>query len=150
MTRWLAHGVDPRCADFLFGCVSSPPVNGLAENIGFTRAPQLGGADNLWIMHDDGSGQSQLHLGADGNSSLTWSPDGNYIAFESVRDGNLEIYTARIIEQRRRHVFCSGHSTKDHQLLRTIHLQHGRLIAHCLRFRPTESTRIPTTFINSI
>jgi Tol biopolymer transport system component len=38
-----------------------------------------------------------LNLGADGNSSLTWSPDGNDIAFESVRDGNLEIYTARMV-----------------------------------------------------
>ena len=26
--------------------------------------------------------------------------------------------------------------------LRTIHFQHGRMIAHCLRFRPTEPTRI--------
>jgi WD40 repeat protein len=97
MTRWLAHGIGLAVMIFLFGCVSSPPRMA-AEDIGFTRAPQLGGADNLWIMHHDGSGQSQLHLGADGNSSLTWSPDGNYIAFESVRDGNLEIYTARVID----------------------------------------------------
>lgn len=97
MTRWLAHGIALAVMIFLFGCVSSPPRMA-AEDIGFTRAPQLGGADNLWIMHHDGSGQSQLHVGADGNSSLTWSPDGNYIAFESVRDGNLEIYTARVID----------------------------------------------------
>jgi Tol biopolymer transport system component len=97
MTRWLAHGGTLAVMIFLSGCQSSPTVNWANEKIGFTRAPQLGGTDTLWIMSGDGSGQAQLNLGADGNSSLTWSPDGNYIAFESVRDGNLEIYTARII-----------------------------------------------------
>jgi TolB protein len=97
MTRWLAHGGTFAVMVFLFGCLSSPTVNWAREKIGFTRAPQLGGTDTLWIMNGDGSGQSQLNLGADGNSSLTWSPDGNYIAFESVRDGNHEIYTAQII-----------------------------------------------------
>jgi TolB protein len=52
------------------------------------------------MMKDDGSDQFALTLGADGNRSMTWSPDGKYIAFESVRDGNLEIYTARILEHR--------------------------------------------------
>lgn len=84
----------------LFGCQSSPTPNWASETIGFTRAPQPGGADNLWIMKGEGSAQSPLHLGADGNRSLTWSPDGNSIAFESVRDGNLELYTARIIDNR--------------------------------------------------
>ena len=96
MTRRLANGITLAVMVSLVGCVSTPKR--AAEDIGFTRAPQLGGIDNLWIMHHDGSGQSQLHLGADGNSSLTWSPDSNYIAFESVRDGNLEIYTAQVID----------------------------------------------------
>jgi Tol biopolymer transport system component len=95
MTRWLAHGITFAMIA-LVGCVSSPPRMP-GEDIGFTRTPQLGGTDNLWIMHHDGSGQTLLDLGADGNSSLTWSPDGQYIAFESGRDGNLEIYTARVI-----------------------------------------------------
>lgn len=97
MTRWLAHGVTFAVMIFLSGCLSTPTVNWASEKIGFTRAPQLGGTDTLWIMNGDGSGQSPLNLAGNGNSSLTWSPDGNYIAFESVRDGNLEIYTARII-----------------------------------------------------
>ena len=98
MMRWLAHGLTLAAMMSLIGCVSSPPRKA-AEDIGFTRAPQLGGTENLWMMHHDGSGQSELALGADGNSFLTWSPDGHDIAFESVRDGNLEIYTARVIDK---------------------------------------------------
>jgi Tol biopolymer transport system component len=97
MMRWLAHGGILAVMVFLSGCLSSPTVNWAQEKIGFTRAPQLGETETLWVMNGDGSGQSQLSLGADGNSALTWSPDGNYIAFESVRDGNHEIYTAQVI-----------------------------------------------------
>src|SRR6476469_2437126 len=97
MLRWLTHGVILAVLMSIFGCVSSPTINWTNEKIGFTRTPQLGGTDSLWIMNGDGSGQAQLDVGADGNSSLTWSPDGNSIAFESVRDGHIELYTARII-----------------------------------------------------
>ena len=97
MMRWLAHGVTLAVLMSILGCVSSPTINWASEKIGFARAPQLGGTEALWIMNGDGSGQSQLKLGADGNTSLAWSPDGNFIAFESVRDGHIELYTARII-----------------------------------------------------
>jgi len=99
MTRWLAHGVMLTVLIPLFACVSSPTVNWASETIGFSRATQVGGTENLWIMRGDGSGLSPLNLGADGNSAMTWSPDGNYIAFESLRDGNREIYTARILDK---------------------------------------------------
>lgn len=99
MTRWLPHGVILTLLIPLSGCVSSPTVNWARETIGFTRAPQLGASDNLWIMRGDGSGQSALNLGAEGNRAMSWSPDGGYIAFESMRDGNLEIYTARIVDK---------------------------------------------------
>jgi Tol biopolymer transport system component len=98
MTFGLAHSVTLVVMISFVGCQSSPTPNWASERIGFTRAPQPGGGESLWIMKGDGSAQSPLNLGAEGNSSLTWSPDGNYIAFESIRDGNLEIYTARIIE----------------------------------------------------
>lgn len=96
MKRWLAHSIALAVMFSLVGCVSTPRK--APETIGFTRAPQVGGTGTLWIMKDDGSGQSPLNLGAEGNNFLTWSPDGNTIAFESIRDGNLEIYTARIID----------------------------------------------------
>jgi Tol biopolymer transport system component len=93
--RWLAPVVTLAVCISIFGCVSTPQKP--RETLAFTRAPQRGGTDTVWIMKDDGSGQAQLDLGADGNRSITWSPDGNDIAFESVRDGNPEIYTARLI-----------------------------------------------------
>src|SRR5262249_20894879 len=98
MMGWLAQGLILTVVFSLMGCPSTPTAKWANERIGFTRAPQLGGTDQLWIMNGNGSGQSQLDLGAYRNSSLTWSPDGNYIAFESTRDGNLEIYTARIVD----------------------------------------------------
>ena len=96
MTPWLPLGGAMTVFVSLVGCQSSPTTNWTAETIGFTRAPQFGGTDQLWIMNGDGSGQSQLSVDGDGNRSLTWSPDGNSIAFESVRDDNPEIYTARM------------------------------------------------------
>ena len=92
----MAHSIALAGIVSFWGCISTP--HKAPETIGFSRAPQVGGADTLWIMKDDGSGQSPLSLGAEGNSFLTWSPDGTLIAFESVRDGNLEIYTARILD----------------------------------------------------
>jgi Tol biopolymer transport system component len=96
MRRWLADGVTLAVVISLCGCASTPQK--APETVGFSRASQVGGTDTLWIMKDDGSGQSQLHLGADGNRAMTWAPDGQYVAFESARDGNSEIYTARIID----------------------------------------------------
>ena len=95
--RWAAHGAILAALMSILGCVSSPTVNWASEKIGFTRASQVGETDTLWIMNGDGTGQSQLSLGADGNRALTWSPDGNSIAFESVRDGRIELFTARMI-----------------------------------------------------
>jgi TolB protein len=96
MMRWVAHGVILAALMSIVGCVSSPTVNWASEKIGFTRAPQLGGTETLWIMNGDGTGQSQLNLGTDGHRALTWSPDGNSIAFESVPDDHIELYTARV------------------------------------------------------
>jgi Tol biopolymer transport system component len=97
MMHWVANGVILAALTSIVGCVSSPTVNWASEKIGFTRAPQLGGTETLWIMNGDGTGQSQLNVGAEGHRSLTWSPDGHSIAFESVRDDHIELYTARVV-----------------------------------------------------
>ncbi|HKR78711.1 MAG TPA: hypothetical protein VJR69_03315, partial [Nitrospira sp.] len=98
MTRRLRYGIVLVLGMSLMACISTPAQP--PQTIGFTRAASVSGTDSLWVMKDDGSQQMPLDLGADGNRSMTWSPDGNSIAFESVRDGNLEIYTARILEHR--------------------------------------------------
>ena len=99
MSRWLTHGVTLAMLMTCTGCQSSPTIQWASEKIGFTRASQLGGTETLWIMNGDGSSQSPLELGPEGNRALTWSPDGHDVAFESVRDGNSEIYTARVIDK---------------------------------------------------
>ena len=44
------------------------------------------------VANGDGSEPVQISDHALGNSYPTWSPDGSHIAFESDRDGDLEIF----------------------------------------------------------
>lgn len=50
----------------------------------------------IFIMNHDGSGLSNLTNNSFSDTQPTWSPDNNYIAFTSTRDGNNEIYTMDI------------------------------------------------------
>jgi dipeptidyl aminopeptidase/acylaminoacyl peptidase len=98
LMRRLGYGICLVLGMSLMGCISTPAQP--PQTIGFTRAAHVTGTESLWVMKDDGSEQVPLNVGDDGNRSMTWSPDGNSIAFESLRDGNLEIYTARILDNR--------------------------------------------------
>jgi len=148
MTRWLAHSVILAVVMSMIGCVSTPQPP--PQTLGFTRASQVEGSETVWIMEDDGSDPLPLDLGADGNRSVTWSPDGNDIAFVSVRDGNAERSTRRdffplAMVALLRRTFNEGRIPRL-----TTDFPHGLRIAPCLRLRPTEPTRTPLTSISSI
>ena len=52
----------------------------------------------LWVMNADGGDSIRLAtsiaVDSELNTTLAWSPDGEHIAYSSVRDGNAEIYKA--------------------------------------------------------
>jgi Tol biopolymer transport system component len=50
---------------------------------------------DIWVMNVDGSNKENItNAGGEGfNHNAAWSPNGTKIAFNSMRDGNLEIYS---------------------------------------------------------
>jgi TolB protein len=70
-----------------------PAVSADGRKIAFTRN------DDLWVMNFDGSGQTRLTFGRQTpifccSNEVSWSPDGNKIAFASgeLSPGNYDIY----------------------------------------------------------
>jgi len=59
----------------------SPAWSPDGRKIAFTRYKE--GKPNIWVMNADGSGQIQLTT--KGGNRASWSPDGWWIAFESIR-----------------------------------------------------------------
>jgi Tol biopolymer transport system component len=52
------------------------------------------GATDIWVMNADGSGKKQLTSTPNFSENPNWSPDGNWIVFDSDRGekGNLDVY----------------------------------------------------------
>ena len=46
----------------------------------------------IYVMNDDGTGQTNLTQNPAADQAPTWSPDGTQIAFTSDRDGDFDIY----------------------------------------------------------
>ena len=54
----------------------------------------MSGNDEIFVVNADGlTGLQQLTSNAATDEEATWSPDGNWIAFTSDRNGNRDIYT---------------------------------------------------------
>lgn len=49
--------------------------------------------NDIWVMNEDGTGQSPLTTHPGNDYQPAWSPDGTKIIFVSERDGNVELYT---------------------------------------------------------
>ena len=51
----------------------------------------------LWVMNADGSGAVQIldGTGYDSGGGVTWSPDGQWLAFQSTQSGSLNIWVVR-------------------------------------------------------
>lgn len=50
------------------------------------------GADDIWIMNDDGTGLKQLTVDAGTNYDLRVSPDGRFVVFTSERNGQPNLW----------------------------------------------------------
>lgn len=69
--------------------VGSPPLP--ADRLLAFTSDQNGNSE-IYVMHADGSGMTNLTNNPAQDSNPVWSPDGKRIAFESDRDGSRQIY----------------------------------------------------------
>lgn len=65
----------------------------------------------VFVMNADGSGVRQLTFNDAFEADITWSEDGNSIAFKSYRDGNDEVYLLDLNDGESKNI--SNHPSRD-------------------------------------
>ncbi len=80
----------------------------------FTSTNTNGRDQSLYLVYWDGSSLTRLADDLPWRSSASWSPDGNWVAFVSARDGNDEIYAMNVSE-----------AFRDPESLQAIRLTHN-------------------------
>ena len=68
------------------------------RQIAFTRAQGAvpGSTYDVWVMNADGTNQRRVTSGGH-DASATWSPDGNWLTFDAIRDGQqFDVYAINV------------------------------------------------------
>ena len=92
---WVVPGADAsRAVQIKSGGYNYEGIDGLAWTpdgriVYYSRAS---GADDIWMMNGDGTGQKQLTVDASANYDLSVTRDGRYIVFVSERNGQQNLW----------------------------------------------------------
>jgi eukaryotic-like serine/threonine-protein kinase len=94
---WVAPGGDSNRARQI-SSGSSDGLNGVSwtPDGKLIYVSNAGGAQNIWIMNNDGGGQQQLTYGNFMNYHPIATPDGRYIVFVSNREGQFDIWRMNV------------------------------------------------------
>ena len=84
------------------GAKSGPTWSPDGKRIAFIRITAKGGMfqrqqSNLFLINQDGGNEQQLTNHPSLNTTFTWAPDGDRIAFSSNRSGRLDLYVIDIL-----------------------------------------------------